>query len=223
MARSPGRAWRRSSFARPTTGGPASFVRRHSYLIIYSVVELLLVRHALPVRRELTVGAADPELSDDGHAPGRPSGRRTSPTKHRSTRSTPARCGAPTRRRHRSPTRFGLDVVIDDAVAEWDRHSNEYVPIEELKAANDPRWQAMCAASGPRTTRRPSSSPERVVGAIEQLIDEHRGERIAVVCHGGVINSYLAHVLGLPTAASSTRTTPASTASPRRRRASARS
>ena len=32
---------------------------------------------------------------------------------------------------------------------------------------------------------------------IQPLIDGHRGERIAVVCHGGVINAYLAHVLGL--------------------------
>ena len=29
------------------------------------------------------------------------------------------------------------------------------------------------------------------------MIAAHRGQRIAVVCHGGVINSYLAHVLGL--------------------------
>ena len=33
--------------------------------------------------------------------------------------------------------------------------------------------------------------------AVEGLIDAHSGERIAVVCHGGVINSYLCHVLGL--------------------------
>ena len=37
----------------------------------------------------------------------------------------------------------------------------------------------------------------RVVDAIEGLIDAHAGERIVVVCHGGVINSYLCHVLGL--------------------------
>ena len=29
------------------------------------------------------------------------------------------------------------------------------------------------------------------------MIGAHRGGRIAVVCHGGVINTYLAHVLGL--------------------------
>ena len=31
-------------------------------------MELLLIRHGLPVRRELEIGAADPELSEAGHA-----------------------------------------------------------------------------------------------------------------------------------------------------------
>ena len=31
-------------------------------------MELLLIRHGLPVRRELEAGAADPELSEAGHA-----------------------------------------------------------------------------------------------------------------------------------------------------------
>ena len=31
-------------------------------------MELLLIRHALPIRRELQTGAADPELSEAGHA-----------------------------------------------------------------------------------------------------------------------------------------------------------
>jgi probable phosphoglycerate mutase len=38
---------------------------------------------------------------------------------------------------------------------------------------------------------------ERVVSSIESIIAEHRGQRVAVVCHGGVINGYLSHILGL--------------------------
>jgi 2,3-bisphosphoglycerate-dependent phosphoglycerate mutase len=30
------------------------------------------------------------------------------------------------------------------------------------------------------------------------LIAAHSGDRIAIVCHGGVINGYLAHILDLP-------------------------
>ena len=36
-----------------------------------------------------------------------------------------------------------LEVVIDEGVAEYDRDANWYVPVEELKAAGDPRWQEM--------------------------------------------------------------------------------
>jgi 2,3-bisphosphoglycerate-dependent phosphoglycerate mutase len=45
--------------------------------------------------------------------------------------------------------------------------------------------------------RKPGEFAQQVVDAIEAIVARHRGERAAVVCHGGVINTYLAHVLGL--------------------------
>jgi probable phosphoglycerate mutase len=36
----------------------------------------------------------------------------------------------------------------------------------------------------------------RVASRIHDLAGKHRGETIAVVCHGGVINAFLAHILG---------------------------
>ena len=44
----------------------------------------------------------------------------------------------------------GLPISIVDEVAEYDRLSNEYIPIEELRAANDERWQKLLGASGSR-------------------------------------------------------------------------
>lgn len=159
-------------------------------------MELLLVRHALPVRRELEVGAADPELSDDGHAQARHLAEYLA-----EEAPLDALYASPLNRARQTAepiaARFGLDIVVDDAVAEWDRHSNEYVPIEELKAANDPRWQALLRGEWTTHDESPEEFTARVVAAVERMIAEHRGERIAVVCHGGVINSYLAHVLGL--------------------------
>ena len=105
-------------------------------------MELLLVRHALPVRRELEVGAADPELSEQGHAQ----------AKHladylAAEAPLDALYASPLVRARQTAEPiaewFGLQIVLEDDVAEWDRHSNEYVPIEELKAAGDPRWQAL--------------------------------------------------------------------------------
>jgi len=35
------------------------------------------------------------------------------------------------------------------------------------------------------------------VPAMDAIIDRFAGAKVAVVCHGGVINVYLAHVLGI--------------------------
>jgi probable phosphoglycerate mutase len=159
-------------------------------------VELLLIRHALPVRRELEVGTADPELSEAGHA------QAWHLAKYLAAEAPlDVLYASPLDRARQTAApiaeRFALDVVVDDGVAEWDRHSNEYVPIEELKAANDPRWQALLRGEWTSHDENPEQFIARVVDAIEAIIAHHRGERAAVVCHGGVINTYLAHVLGL--------------------------
>ena len=89
------------------------------------------------------------------------------------------------------------EVELVRTVAEWDRHSNEYVPIEELKANDDPRWQALVRGEWTAHDETPEQFAARTVGALERIVAAHRGERVVVVCHGGVINGYLAHVLGL--------------------------
>jgi probable phosphoglycerate mutase len=158
-------------------------------------MELLLIRHGLPVRRELDSGTADPELSEAGHAQARHL------AEYLSSEVLHAVYASPLRRAQQTAQPLaesqGVPIAIVDDVAEWDRHSNEYVPIEELKAANDPRWQAMLRGEWTVHEESPDQFRERVVGAIERLVDEHGGERIAIVCHGGVINGYLSHILGL--------------------------
>jgi len=37
---------------------------------------------------------------------------------------------------------------------------------------------------------------KRVVNAIEAIVARNRGERVAIVCHGGVINAYCGHIIG---------------------------
>ena len=159
-------------------------------------MELLLIRHALPVRRELEVGTADPELSEAGHAQARHLAEYLA-----AEAPLDALYASPLNRARQTAApiaeRFGLEIVVDDGVAEWDRHSNEYVPIEELKAANDPRWQALLRGEWTSHDESPEEFAQRVVDAIEAIVAGHRSERAAVVCHGGVINTYLAHVLGL--------------------------
>lgn len=158
-------------------------------------MELLLIRHALPVRRELDEGVADPELSEAGHAQARHLAEYLAPERLDAVYASPLRRAQQTA----APlaTALGLPVGIVDEVAEWDRNSNEYVPVEELKAANDPRWQAMLRGEWTVHDETPEEFHQRVLTGVERLVEAHGGQRIAVVCHGGVINAYLSEILGL--------------------------
>jgi probable phosphoglycerate mutase len=158
-------------------------------------VELLLVRHALPERVEVDAGAADPGLTDVGAQQAERLAEHLDDERIDAVYSSPLRRAIDTV----SPvaSRHGLPVVNVDGVAEWDRDASAYVPVEELRAQGDSRfaditrhaWSDMALIVPFR---------ERVVAAIDALIDAHPGGRIVVGCHAGVINVYLGEVLGLP-------------------------
>ncbi|MGA0117705.1 MAG: histidine phosphatase family protein [Ilumatobacteraceae bacterium] len=157
-------------------------------------MELILVRHGLPIRREVTEGPADPELSREGLAQAKHLGD------YLAIEKIDVIYTSPMKRAHQTALPLakakGLTPIIEPDVAEWDQHSNEYIPIEELKAANDPRWKEL--ASGAWTSEEdPAVFRERVLGAFNRMIDNHRGERVVITCHGGVINEFLSSVLGI--------------------------
>lgn len=156
-------------------------------------MELLLVRHALPVRREVVDGPADPELSDIGVA------QATRLGEYLAAEEIAAIYTSPLRRARQTAQPVAdahvLNLLVSDGVAEYDRNANWYVPIEELREANDERWQALARGDW-HGDEDEGVFHERVLDGIEQIIRTHPAERVAVVCHGGVINSYLAHVLG---------------------------
>ena len=158
-------------------------------------MELLLIRHALPVRRELDSGVADPELSEKGHEQAQHLGQ------YLSSEHLDAVYASSLRRAQQTavPVVAGrdLEMVIEPDVAEYDKNSPEYVPVEELRATNDPRWIAMLDGIWEQDGEDEATFNARTIGAIERIIGEHRGERVAIVCHGGVINAYLTHILEL--------------------------
>jgi len=157
-------------------------------------MELLIIRHGLPIRRELTEGAADPELA--------PQGREQADhlARYLASEHIDAVYASPMARAKETAAPLaellGMEIQISPGVAEWDQNSSEYVPVEELKAANDPRWQAMLAGEW-SSDESEDDFRARVLDSIETIIDDHRGQKVAVVCHGGIINGYLSHVLGL--------------------------
>ena len=160
-------------------------------------MELVLVRHGLPVRRELTEGIADPELAPDGQ---RQAERLAD---YLATEDIAAIYVSPLRRAQETAAplvkRLGLQPIVDDDISEFDRNSSEYVPMEELRGTNDPRWLKMIRGEWEEGHDHPDLFRKRVIAACERMITRHAGERVVAVCHGGVINQYLAHILGINT------------------------
>ena len=95
---------------------------------------------------------------------------------------------------------FGLDPVVEEDVAEYDRHASEYVPMEELKASGDPRFHEFTSGLEFATGVGLDDHEEfrdRVLSSLGRIIEAHPSQTVAVVCHGGVINLFLASILGL--------------------------
>ena len=159
-------------------------------------MELLLIRHGLPERVEHDNGdVADPSLAEAGrqqsealasHLSGEPIDAIYASTAARA-RETAAPLAADR----------GLEVPTREALVEYDFGSSSYVPIEEAEP-DDPvmaRWQAWLqpleAGSEPDRFR------ERVMTAMDQIVQAHRSQTVAVVCHGGTINAYLSGLMGV--------------------------
>jgi 2,3-bisphosphoglycerate-dependent phosphoglycerate mutase len=154
-------------------------------------MELLLIRHALPVRQENIEGPANPGLAPAGVEQAEHLAR------YLSTETLQAIYSSPMQRAMETAAPLAalqaIEVQLLDGVAEFDRHSTTYVPFEELRKANDPRWRNMVEVT-------PEDAKEfrtTVVDAIEAVIARHTGDKVAVVCHAGVIGAYLAEVLGI--------------------------
>ena len=160
-------------------------------------MELILVRHGLPVRLEVVEGPADPELSVEGQD------QSARLANYLATESIAAIYSSPMKRAFQTAeplaVKTSLPISIVDDVAEYDRLSNEYIPIEELRAANDERWHKLVAGGWQSDSDTLENFRHRVVSSLEQLISQHASQRIVVTCHGGVINQYIAHVLGIST------------------------
>ncbi|MDJ0769920.1 MAG: histidine phosphatase family protein [Ilumatobacter sp.] len=157
-------------------------------------MELILIRHALPERREQTDGPADPPLAEAGHRQARRLADYLSTERIDAIYTSPLRRAVETASPLTEAT--GCTATVVDGVAEWDRQSTEYVPIEELKAAGDPRYHEVINNlwEGEDPVE---DFEQRVTTSLDAIIADHAGDTVAVVCHGGVINLFLATVLGI--------------------------
>jgi broad specificity phosphatase PhoE len=156
-------------------------------------MQVLLVRHALPLRSEPGQGS-DPDLSDEWVA--------------QIARLPEALARFPVSRVVSSPQRRaiqtaepvaaarGLAVEVDGRFAEYDRDLPAYIPVEQIRAENPQEWERLIQG------RLPSAVDEgafraRVLAAVNDLVATGDPEdTVAVFSHGGVINLLLHEILG---------------------------
>ena len=159
------------------------------------LVNLLLIRHALPNRVELAEGRADPPLSEEGERQAKLLGEWL---KHEPIHALYA---SHLLRAQQTAEQIalvhGLDIITEPDVAEFDRDASSYIPFEEIDR-NSAEFQAIVtgdysAIGGPD----PKEFIVNIVAAMDRIIEAHPSQTVAVVCHAGVINAYMAHVLGL--------------------------
>ncbi|OBG77121.1 phosphoglycerate kinase [Mycobacterium sp. E2462] len=156
-------------------------------------MQLLLVRHALPLRSEPGEGS-DPELSAEGIA--------------QIERLPDALARFPISRVVSSPQRRAiqtaepvaaareLTVEIDDRFAEYDRDLKLYIPVEQIRAEMPEEWARLAQGHLPSAVDE-DAFRDRVRAAVGDLVSAADPEdTVAVFSHGGVINVLLHEILG---------------------------
>lgn len=172
---------------------------------VEGVTEVLLVRHAQQVfNYEAPVGeTVDPPLSDQGRQQARLLGEALSTTRIDAVFASPLKRAFETAEAIARHQRLEPRVIDDLREVEifrdvpQDRTAIESMGKELLKAAGqrmliERSWDVYPYSESSFDFRK------RTINAIEMAIASEAGERIAVVCHGGVINAYVSHVVKSP-------------------------
>lgn len=160
-------------------------------------MEIALIRHAQPQRWEGD-GRADPQLTSHGVSQARQL------VDYLSGANAPSFDGVYTSTMARavetaSPlaTALGLGLTTVADLVEYDHHLNFYLPTEDIEEDFETYWANLQQGNYVGHSIDLAGFQDRVVGAIDQIVDTHsQTDRVAVICHGGVISAYLASVIG---------------------------
>lgn len=160
-------------------------------------MELVLIRHAQPHRWE-GAGPADPSLTPAGTT----QARRL--REHLNSPDAPTFAGVYSSTMARavetaSPLAalLGLDLTTDPDLVEYDHHLDFYLPTEEIEEDFETYWANLQQGNYVGHHIDLAGFQDRVVGAVDRIIAAHGADdRVAIICHGGVISAYLASVVG---------------------------
>jgi probable phosphoglycerate mutase len=160
------------------------------------MMQLLLVRHALPLVGTAEDGA-DPPLSEHGFL------MADRVAKALDRFQIGRIVSSPQRRAQQSAqpvaTALGLPVETEERFAEYDYGLTEYVPVEELRATNPEKLARLVRGELPDGVN-VDAFKARVTAAAGDLVAEaQRSDTVVVFSHGGAINVILQQALRTPT------------------------
>jgi broad specificity phosphatase PhoE len=159
-------------------------------------MDLIIVRHARPIREERAVedGPADPPLSERGL------GQANRAADFLAAEPIDHLVASSMLRAHQTAMplaeRLGFEIELRDDLREADQHSNRYVPIEEM-TPDDPFIKELIADPLSIFGGDYDSFFNRVVGGFDDIIAENSGRTVAVYCHAMVMSVYLQSLWGL--------------------------
>lgn len=158
-------------------------------------MQLLLIRHALPVLSRVTEGRADPALAEEGRVQAARLPDALAPYRIRRIFSSPQRRALETA----GPLAVERDLPVEQIVdlAEYDYDLDHYIPFDDARELAPAAFERIRAGLLPEFVdeeafrARVLSGVDRIVGACEHE------DTVAVFAHGGVVNAVLQDILGL--------------------------
>ncbi|WP_300008006.1 histidine phosphatase family protein [Pseudonocardia sp.] len=167
-------------------------------------MQLLLVRHALPQRVHgradiptgptVPAGTADPALTELGEQQARRlvaavgpavDGLYVSPMRRARATAAPL------------AEALGRDPEIVDDLREYDADSTHYIPVHDMAEYDPAAWDRIRAGLLPPDVD-VAEFAGRVDAALERIVAAHPGrETVVVVAHAGVVNVWLARLIGI--------------------------
>ncbi|NCG37027.1 MAG: histidine phosphatase family protein [Actinobacteria bacterium] len=159
-------------------------------------MELIFVRHGRPEHVVEVEGSADPALTEVGHQQAQRVGKWLMAAQLDALYVSPMQRA----RQTAAPlvTLSGMTAVVRDHLREFDHGGSSYIPTEVLKTTAPEAYRERIASGFVDEGFYQVQFMTDVVGAVDRIVADHRGQRVAVVCHGGVINAYLGYCLGFP-------------------------
>lgn len=152
-------------------------------------MELILIRHGEASPIEFDPTGADPDLSELGRA------QAAAMADYLASEQIDALWSSPMKRAWQTAEALSATIGVapkaDDRLAEFDRDDTSYTPPDRGRMTAEYRDHVQSKLEDPEFI-------SQVVECADALVANHPGQRVAAVCHGGVVMHAVAHLVGAP-------------------------